>query len=102
VLHREVLAVEHLVVEAGAIFWWVKRRVSAAPPTSSGVSTPTAARSPAVTTICCALFNSRPERPMTLSELFYAGEAHVSPRAPSPPAGNRLGSAAGDRAPAAA
>jgi hypothetical protein len=45
--------------------------VSAAPPTRIGTRIPAAFRSSAVTTICCALFTSSPDRPM-MSGLCFA------------------------------
>ena len=48
---------------SGAIRVAVNLRVSAAPPTKSGISMPAFFRSCAVTTICCADFTSRPESP---------------------------------------
>ncbi len=48
----------------GAIFSFVNFSESAAPPTSSGTRMPASRKSAAVVTICCALFTSRPERPI--------------------------------------
>ncbi len=51
----------------------VNLRVSAAPPTKSGISTPAARRSWAVITICCADFTRSPESPIASGLwLWYA------------------------------